>query len=115
MDYYNNIKSDKQTEFIMSQVTVKQIQKLIDSLETTSDLNMVGQILKARHSTVQCLVGMSFRKGQSVMFTSKSGQVVRGTVAKINAKSIDINSPIGKWRVSPSMLKASYSRGEISL
>jgi hypothetical protein len=94
-------------EFKMSQATVKQIQKLIDSLENTSDLAIIGRILKARHNTVQCLAGMAFRKGQAVMFTSKSGMVVRGTVAKINAKSIDVNSPLGKWRVSPSMLKAS--------
>lgn len=86
--------------------TIKQIQKLIDSLETTAELNTVGQILKARHNTIQCLSGMSFRRGQTVIFKSKSGQVMRGTIEKINTKSVDVTTPLGKWRVSPSVLQA---------
>lgn len=85
--------------------TLKQIQKLIDSLESTEDLNRVALVLKARHKTVQCLKAMAFRKGQTVAFTSRSGKQVQGTILKINTKSIDVDSPLGKWRVSPSMLK----------
>lgn len=85
--------------------TLKQIQKLIDTLESTEDLNRVALVLKARHKTVQCLKAMSFRKGMTVAFTSRSGKQVQGTILKINTKSIDVDSPLGKWRVSPSMLK----------
>ena len=89
--------------------TLKQIQKLIDTLESTAELNTVGRILKARHNTIQCLTGMSFRPGQQVVFISKSGRSINGTISKINTKSIDIDChgySAGRWRVSPSMVKA---------
>ena len=86
--------------------TLKQIQKLIDSLESTDDLNRVALVLKARHKTVQCLKAMAFRRGQPVAFTSSTGKDLQGKIIKINTKSIDVETPMGKWRVSPSMLKA---------
>ena len=86
--------------------TLKQIQKLIDTLESTAELNTVGRILKARHNTIQCLAGMKFRKGQVVIIATRSKGSIKGMVEKINAKSIDVTTPIGKYRVSPSLVIA---------
>ena len=90
----------------MSQATIKQIQKLIDSLESTQDLGNIGRILKARYNTVQCLMGMTFRKDQKVAFTTKHGQTLMAVVVKVNTKSVDVKTSVGNYRVSPSMLKA---------
>lgn len=88
--------------------TVKQIQKLIDSIESVEDLRQIGHVLNARVKTVQCLKAMSFQKGQKVLVSSpKMGGTFEATIVKVNTKSVDINGPkIGNWRVSPSMLKA---------
>jgi hypothetical protein len=70
------------------------------------ELNTVGQILKARHNTVQCLAGMKFRTGQSVIIMTKVRGSVRGTIEKINTKSIDVKTALGRYRVSPSLVIA---------
>jgi hypothetical protein len=93
-------------ENTMAISTLKQIQKLIDSLETVAELNTVGQILKARHNTVQCLAGMQFRRGQSVVIQTKVRGAVSGKIERINAKTIDVATPLGKYRVSPTLVKA---------
>ena len=86
--------------------TLKQIQKLIDTLDTVAELNAVGQIIKARHNTVQCLAGMQFRTGQSVIIQTKVRGSVIGTIEKINVKSIDVKTALGRYRVSPSLVTA---------
>lgn len=88
--------------------TVKQIQKLIDSLDSMEDIQFISRVLNARVKTVQCLKAMTLQKGQKVIVTSpKMGGSFEATIVKINTKSVDIVGPkIGNWRVSPSMLKA---------
>ena len=94
-------------EFRMSQATLKQIQKLINSIESTQDLVALQHVLKARYNTIQCLTTMAFRKGQTVSFKStRTGQPITGVIVKINTKTIHVNSPVGNYRVSPSLLKA---------
>ena len=86
--------------------TMKQIQKLIDTLESTDDLNLVSLALNARHTNIQYLAGMQFRRGQSVVIQTKVRGAVQGKIIKINTKSIDVETPLGKYRVSPSLVKA---------
>jgi hypothetical protein len=93
-------------ENTMAISTLKQIQKLIDSLETVAELNTVGQILKARHNTIQCLAGMQFRKGQSVVIQTKVRGAVSGKIERINTKTIDVKTALGRYRVSPSLVTA---------
>jgi hypothetical protein len=55
---------------------------------------------------------IQFRIGQSVRFTSASGQVIRGVVARHNRKSVTVIAPAGhQWRVSPQLLQADGEAG----
>ena len=90
----------------MSQATIKQIQKLINSLETPADCVTVSKILKARYKTIQSLASMAFYKGQAVEFKSnKTGEIISGIIEKVNTKTVDIRTARFGYRVSPSMLR----------
>lgn len=49
---------------------------------------------------------INLRVGQRVQFTSTSGQLIRGTLAKHKRKSVSVVCDDGtQWRVSPSLLQ----------
>ena len=47
-----------------------------------------------------------FTKGQVVSFSDRKGNEVKGTIKRVNKKTCTIDTPAGKWRVSPTLLKA---------
>lgn len=47
-----------------------------------------------------------FTRGQEVCFNTRQGDEVRGTIKRVNKKTCTIDTPEGKWRVSPNCLKA---------
>jgi hypothetical protein len=50
---------------------------------------------------------MNFRIGQRVWFNTAAGDVVRGTLAKYNRKSVTVVTEDGhQWRVSPALLQS---------
>jgi hypothetical protein len=49
---------------------------------------------------------MQFRRGQSVVIQTKVRGAVSGKIERINTKTIDVDTPLGKYRVSPSLVKA---------
>lgn len=55
------------------------------------------------------------RIGQTVEFTTKKGQVLRGLVSSVNQKSVSVITPNGGWRVAPSLLRVVEELGEKSL
>ena len=49
---------------------------------------------------------LQFEVGQSVEFDGPDGRVVRGSVKRVNQKTITITTPGGLWRVSPRFVRA---------
>jgi hypothetical protein len=50
---------------------------------------------------------INFHVGQRVRFTSSAGQLVRGTIARHNRKSVTVVTADGhQWRVSPGVLQS---------
>ena len=49
----------------------------------------------------------SFRKGDKVRFTSSKGEVISGTVTRVNQKTVSMRCDDGihGWRVSPTLLE----------
>lgn len=64
---------------------------------------VVDQMRHLQRQT-QVLAGTQFNLGDTVQFKSKHGFIVKGTILKINAKSIKLQSDKGLYAVSPSML-----------
>jgi hypothetical protein len=81
------------------------------------DLLTEEELLRLNHVIVQRLglmqqirahgAMMNFRIGQRVRFTDSSGQVVHGTIARHNRKSVTLITGAGvQWRVAPGLLEA---------
>jgi len=72
--------------------------------ETLAEANRV--IVQAMRNT-QISIAATFRPGNKVEFNSSKGfGIVRGTVTKVNAKSIKVTDTYGRpWTVSPSLLR----------
>jgi ribosomal protein L35AE/L33A len=87
--------------------SVMEINKAILSGNLSADeLRSINRALKAAYAMVQSRAKVAFYVGESVRFTTRSGELVTGKVTKINQKTIQVRTDTGmQWKVSPSLLK----------
>jgi len=92
------------------------LQPLIDTvleMDNYDQLKEVNQAVVGRmrmlNSQQQSAAAMTFYVGQKVEFTNRNDRVVRGTVVKVNRKTIKVDSDnintLGRWNVSPTLLR----------
>lgn len=86
------------------------ILSVLDRL-TEEELSQLNHVIVQRLHLMQQIRAhgamMNFRIGQKVRFLASSGQIVRGTIARHNRKSVTLITPDGaQWRVSPGLLQA---------
>lgn len=90
--------------------TVSEINKAILSGNfSPDDIRSIQLALKAAYSTMQTREKFSYRVGDEVTFKDRSGHYITGKVAKINQKTITVNTSTTQWKVSPSLLKKVHS------
>jgi len=75
---------------------------------TTDDLTQINAAIKERWNSLQYQTAKLFKVNDRVMFYSAKKQMhVRGTVQKINAKTVQVKAENGmNWKVAPSLLEA---------
>lgn len=69
-------------------------------------LNAIITQINRRRSALQEEAIDNFVVGQAVEFTRKDGDIVRGSIQKINRKTIHVKTDFVTWKVSPSLLRA---------
>jgi hypothetical protein len=70
-------------------------------------LNVIITQINRRRSALQEEATDNFVVGQDVEFTRKDGDTIRGSIQKINRKTILIKTDLNLlWKVSPSLLRA---------
>jgi len=87
-------------------------QNLLDAVSETIDFSHLEQLNRAVVTRMRALRGveestaaLGFTLGQQVEFTGKRG-IHRGTVIKVNRKSISVKETSGpRWNVSPTLLR----------
>lgn len=73
---------------------------------SAEDLKSISQATKAAYTMLQSRAKFAFYIGESVRFTTRSGELVTGKVTKINQKTIIVRTNTGtEWKVSPSLLR----------
>lgn len=82
---------------------VSKIQPLLKGM-TLAELNAVSGLIKDEWRRQQSTLAREFAYGDAVQFTDRRGNVVRGTVEKINVKSVSVKAGFTTWRVAPSLL-----------
>lgn len=88
-------------------MTIDDVLKYLEQA-TKEDMNRIIRGINDRRAQLSQIEAMKFRKGDKVEFnSSKTGELVKGTILKINQKTISLLSDEGtNWRVSPGMLRA---------
>jgi hypothetical protein len=67
----------------------------------------VVAIIKARHTKLAAAAAAQFYPGQSVVFTSRYGMPIKGTVKKVKIKMVSVDAgQNGQWNVAATLLKA---------
>lgn len=80
---------------------------IAQNVKTMADYNLAVKCLKAKFKLLTSQAAAQFHIGDRVKFTNKGGIPVTGTVIGVNTKTVSVDSDsYGKWRVSPSLLKA---------
>lgn len=88
--------------------TIQDINSTIISGQFTNEqLDSIAMAIKFARNQLAQKNKWTFVKGTAVKFvSSRSGQEVRGTVAKVNRKFVIVNTAAGNWRVPANMLVA---------
>lgn len=71
---------------------------------STDDIKTCWALLKSRHSSNSTLQAQAFRVGDEVEFDAR-GEVKRGTVTKINQKTVSVKVGVVTWKVSAALLR----------
>lgn len=88
----------------MTEEGLKTALNLIASMNF-DDIRKMYNLLSARTEMLQQQAKCKFDIGDYVKFNSKYGEQVRGTITKINQKTIKMKAESGMvWTVSPSLL-----------
>ena len=69
------------------------------------DTNKIIELVKQRRARLSRMNTANMLTGDEVQFTSsRSGQVIKGTVEKISIKNVIVRTAFGKYRVPANML-----------
>lgn len=69
------------------------------------DTNQIIELVKQRRNKLSRMNAVTLLTGDNVQFTSsRSGQVIKGTVEKISIKNVIVRTAFGKYRVPANML-----------
>ena len=79
--------------------------KAVSTIDNLDDLRSVQNALAIRFKELQSRAAHSFMKGDKVKFETRSGEIITGVVARINQKTVTVNTPNSQWKVSGSLLK----------
>tara|TARA_Y100000385_G_C13078478_1_gene632620 strand:- start:1005 stop:1271 length:267 start_codon:yes stop_codon:yes gene_type:complete len=70
----------------------------------SAQLNEMIAEIKLRRNYISSTTARSLVKGAKVQFTGRGGEVVTGTVTKVNQKTVVVDAGVIKWKVTASML-----------
>jgi len=87
------------------EITEKDVINYLNKIKTKDELYHYHDILKARAKQIEQKIASKFNVGDKVKFIGKYGNEVKGTITKVNQKTIKLISTDNiRWKVSPSLL-----------
>lgn len=79
--------------------------KAIHGIQSNDELNQIIEAIKLQRTYLSRQTTRSLRVGDTVEFAGRGGRMVRGTVEKINRKTVIVaEAGYGRWRVTASLL-----------
>ena len=72
---------------------------------SAEEIRSISQAISIKFKEMQRVATVRFAKGDKVTFQTRGGETITGTVARINQKTVTVNTPNSQWKVSGSLLK----------
>jgi hypothetical protein len=72
---------------------------------TQEELDLVLEAVDKRQDRLLLLAANAFKPGDTVTWTDKRGNQERGTVKKVNQKTVAVTNHHAEWTISPVLLK----------
>ena len=72
---------------------------------SAEEIRSISQAISIKFKEMQRVASIRFSKGDKVSFQTRSGETITGVVARINQKTVTVNTPNSQWKVSGSLLK----------
>ena len=72
---------------------------------TIEELDQVLEAVERRQDRLLLLAANAFKPGDTVTWTDKRGNQERGTVKKVNQKTVKVTTAMMEWTISPIQLK----------
>lgn len=72
---------------------------------TAEEIRALSNAVSFKFKEMQRRAAVSFSKGDKVTFTTRNGEKVTGTVARVNQKTVTVNTTTSQWKVSASLLR----------
>jgi hypothetical protein len=69
------------------------------------EIRSMSQAVSIKFKEMQRRATILFAKGDKVKFETRSGETITGTVARINQKTVTVNTSTSQWKVSGSLLR----------
>jgi len=89
----------------MSNIPMREVQKLINSCTSRDDLMILNKMLKHRFNILTQIEATAFMVGDVVAFKTKGGTFCEGVVQKVNRKTVSVKCGNIMWKVSPALLR----------
>jgi hypothetical protein len=84
-------------------ITSEDVQTWIMNKADASDLKLLQEVISMK-------LRFEFRVGDKVWFDAKTRGIIKGTLIKVNAKSVKVRTDVGvAWTVSPQLLQKDTS------
>ena len=72
---------------------------------TAEEIRSISNAVSYKFKEMQRAATVRFAKGDKVSFETRSGEIVTGTVARVNQKTVTINTPTSQWKVSSTLIR----------
>lgn len=86
----------------------QQIALLMNQVTTMSEMKYLNEVFRFKWKNLQAVEATKaltgIIPGATVTFKGKRGETITGKVSKINNKSVKVDTAVGTWRVSPTLL-----------
>ena len=72
---------------------------------TAEEIRALSNAISFKFKEMQRVATVRFAKGDKVSFPTRSGETITGVVARVNQKTVTVNTPNSQWKVSGSLLR----------
>ena len=72
---------------------------------TAEEIRALSNAISFKFKEMQRMATVRFAKGDKVKFETRSGETITGVIARVNQKTVTINTPTSQWKVSSTLIR----------